>query len=376
MLVLTGLVKKHLLREAGLATHCAYRSAEFDIQARGISPTQREAIHVAHLCREISIMAPSWRRELKLAIPGSTLTLASVFTHQTPYVSWTIKKTIKRCELADLLIAVIDRTTASPQGFAAMVQAKMSADGDIALKNSSELKQFELLTTRPLFDLEAYGSPKQVDLRSYHPDSALLYGLATERSMHAFRPPWSRPYLETWLTADDLLRQAATGRLTASRRLSSSLLGLLEGSCGWRFDLPPPGADWRHFSSGSRADAWSELINYLLTETFGKLFSTSLGVAAGRGQRGQSDIISFISKSGTSLAKTFFVSGDSQSRGSPLENELQSESEDWTRRNVNDSFDGDGGFGDEGPQEFGADTPGGGVSSILIEIGNELEATR
>lgn len=162
------------------------------IRVRGWSPRRRpqwEPCFVAHLCASMGDVARRWRYTLRTSHPGLQLTLSVVFTHQSPYVKWTSNTGPKRCELADLLVAFIDRTAAQPRGIATVIQAKQSDTGSVKLTTSSEQKQFELLSERPTFDVDDQAGPRSVDLSRKARDVALLYGLT---------PPDSPPAAPRW----------------------------------------------------------------------------------------------------------------------------------------------------------------------------------
>jgi hypothetical protein len=227
---------------------------------------QWEPCFVAHLCASMGDVARRWRHTLRTSHPGLQLTLSAVFTHQSPYVTWTSKSGQKRCELADLLVAFIDRTAAQPRGIATVIQAKQSDSGSVKLTTFSERKQFELLSEKPTFDVDAKAGPRSVDLSRIAPDVALLYGLTPPDSPQP-APLWPP---DRWHTADGLASIRGTYAVMASDCLATTLVQIVRGKRGWSFDLPPGGADWRHFTSTSTRDDWAILVNYLLQRSFTK----------------------------------------------------------------------------------------------------------
>ena len=253
------------------------------IQIQGWSLPRRlqwEPCFVAHLCASMGDVARRWRHTLRTSHPGLQLTLSVVFTHQSPYVKWTSKGGLKRCELADLLIAFIDRTAAQPRGIATVIQAKQSDTGSVKLTTTSEQKQFELLSERPTFDVDDQAGPTSVDLSRKARDSALLYGLTPPDSPQA-APHWPH---DRWHTAGKLASMRGTYAVMASDCLAATLVQMVRGKRGWYFDLPPGGADWRHFTGTSPRHDWAKLVNYLLQRSFSKQVK-ALVDAGGSGDR-------------------------------------------------------------------------------------------
>lgn len=348
----------------------AYLAAEADIAANQIDPRHHEARHVAHLCREIGVLAGNWRTAIANLLPGVTLSMSSVFTHQSPYVTWANgNKPPPKCELADLLVVVIDKTSSTPTGRAILIQAKMSKAGSIKLSSTSEQNQFELLTKRPLFDVVTEKSPKRINLKSSSlPDSALLYGLATNHPyphIGLYCHPWWR---ETWLVEDQLSRFTALAPITASDCLGSTFVSLLLGSVGWEFSFPPSSQDWRYFNMQNPRDCWSELINYLLKDTFGKVLSKGHSRAAGRKTRGQEDVLCLISNSPLGRKMAFFTTSDTDSHLLSNFEDSDNAGIDWEEANFQNWMESDRGFGGGGRGDgdgFGEDGP---ISAIVIEV--------
>ena len=107
-------------------------------------------------------VAAAWRPALQTSHPGLQLNLSCVFTHQTPYVNWANSHAgfpRHRCELADLLIVFLDKKAAQPGGIATLIQAKQSDTGSVSLTNKSEKLQFDLLSSRPIFNVEGKAAP-------------------------------------------------------------------------------------------------------------------------------------------------------------------------------------------------------------------------
>ena len=230
----------------------------------GIGRAQWEPHFVAQLCGSMAGVARKWRPTLRSSYPRLQLKASIIFTHQSPYVKWTSLAGAKRCELADVLIAFIDRTGSPPQGAALLIQAKQSDSGRVVPTTSSEKKQFELLSTRPIFSVDAVAAPRTVDLQSKSPDVALLYGLTPPATSPANPAQWIQ---DRWKTAHNL-KMAGASHVNATHCLANTLVDLLNGNRGWSFDLPPPKSNWRHFAGGSAQDDWSMLINYLLDRSF------------------------------------------------------------------------------------------------------------
>lgn len=369
MIRITSSLAARLRFDACIASANAYASAVAGIAQYNVSATQYESWHVAYLCREIGQLAASWRAKLVAAAPGTTLSMSSVFTHQSPYVKWTNGSSSHRCELADLLIAVIDRRGIDPKGYAVLIQAKLSTCGSVTLSTPSERTQFDLLTNRPVFNVDAKVSPQKVDLSSYAPDSALLYGMATNAPLSPLGhyPYWHPCWPSTWLVADDLRQCAKQYAVAPADCLPSVLVGMLQGNFGWEFSLPPTGKDWQHFNAVTPRDYWSELINYLLKDTFGKVLSKRHGIAAGQKTRGRDDLLCFASSSEN---RAMFLDGFYHSRMYSNFGADETISDDWFQISSAQFMDGDGGIGgfDLGESDERHSGP---ISAVVFEIGRE-----
>ena len=132
-----------------------------DINSKGVARPQWEPRFVAALCVCMGNVAATWKTTLLSAHPGHSVSVSAVFTHQTPQVEWPIGSPTRRCELADLLIAFIDRPAA--KGFATLIQAKQSDSNSVTLSSTSEKTQYDLLSGRPVFDVVAKSAPASVN---------------------------------------------------------------------------------------------------------------------------------------------------------------------------------------------------------------------
>jgi hypothetical protein len=152
----------------------------------------------------------------------------------------------------------------------------------VTLRNRSEKTQFDLLSRRPVFDVDQTVAPTSVDLSGRWPDVALTYGLAPPASHPGPTPVWAN---HRWTIGNNLAQLASAYSVTASSCIADTLVDSLMGRCGWVFDLPPPGKSWMHFSGPQLRDDWSLIINFLIETTFAKPLA-SLQSAIGGGTRG------------------------------------------------------------------------------------------
>jgi hypothetical protein len=277
--------------------------------------------------------------------------------------------TKKQCELADVLLAFIDRTTGVPECYAILIQAKLSTTTTIALSNSSEQKQFELLSTRPVFDVTKSTAPKGVDLRHVSPDVALMYAIASQNSAPL---PNGHPGQHYWLTAYNL---STLSRYSVAGRdcLAYTLVGLLLQNVGWKFALPPVGRNWTYFANAGTRDDWSALINYLLNATFRNPLSTALQASAGRTDRGQEEVIQLVAPNSSGqqmLAMTQGLAGSltsqhfSEKGGSHPDGwQVLSQAKSLGISNGGDSSHGGGELDDNQSPEDGP------ISAVLFEVG-------
>ena len=308
MIKLTSIQASAFVSDACTQIKNSHDDAWNDITTAGLKRAQYEAQFVARLCTGARNIATSWRPRIRRINSSLRLSFASVFTHQSPYVKWS---TAHRCELADLLIAIIDRTTAPEMGMAVLIQAKQSDISSTHLASHSEKEQFDLLRGRPTFDVDAKIAPSGVDLMSYRPDNALMYGLAPPDAMPVKSSAWSS---HRWETADGLGSIPLPYHITASACLADGLVEQLQKKRGWSFELPPAKKDWKHFTSGANLDHWSALINYLLQVTFAKPLNQLKSSAGSPPDRGLDEPLYLIGR--TPKGKITFAVVDYDSIGS------------------------------------------------------------
>lgn len=342
-----------------------------EITTGRLPSSQHESKFVAHLCRAMAGVAKAWKNELSVASTGHSLSMATVFTHQSPYVKWNAGTAIKRCELADILFARIDRTSNNPKGVAMLVQAKVSTSSSVTLSSRSEKNQFDLFSARPNFDVDAPLATRGINLRGLSPDAALMYGL-TGPTAAALPNHFAWPH--HWLTANDLGRSAGTYAVTGEDCLAYTLVGMLMGNVGWDFVLPPVGGGWRSLASANPRDDWATLINYLLAQTFTKPLSIAQRISMGRLQRGQEDVVQLATTN--HVGQQMFFIGHDLTDSTTMQyfaGDGATDTNDWQVKSPNDgpAPGGDGGSIDVGEQ-FLADEPpeGGPVSAILFEVGD------
>ena len=346
---------------------------------RRLANPQEPAI-VAALNQCTPLYTSRWRSILAKTHPDVSLSTAAVFTHLTPKVTLHVDAAPGAgpliCELADQLVAVIDRRRQTAQrpavGRAMLIQAKMAKHGEVHI-GRSDSTQLKLLAERPKFSVTSpRNGPIDVDLRKRRPDVALFYGL--------FGPAFPRiccdccfPY-EQWSLRDNLSEFANHNgnsvHIDASATFASVVVGMLQGQYGWHFKLPPHRSDWNHFASKPR-DHWSYLISYLLHETFSKSFSkaTQASIGAATRSRGNETPLYFTASGGKRMSTNGMVhslSGRSNDHGS--ENQIE-----WERY----APSGDG--GDDGPPDIdtaSSEYAPGPISAIVFEIGNTNESDR
>lgn len=94
--------------------------------------------------------------------------------------------------------------------------------------------------------------------------------------------------------------------ISAQNCLADTLIQMLTGTQGWKFDLPPPNLTWQHFAQAHARDDWSMVINFLLEKTFSTALTT-LQSAVGGPDRG-GDYAMYL-QGRTELQRTTFFQG-------------------------------------------------------------------
>lgn len=208
-------------------------------------------------------IAAAW--SLPLASRGMHVKLTGVFCHQSPMVTYHVGGRHHRCELADLLVVVDNRTRYCNGRRAALIQAKMASKAEtVDVKKGSGWTQLALYQGWPLFDFElaTYGL-KSVNL-TLGSDSHCsgTYGII-DRHWHRSRAPrWSQhPANPT------------PKKTRGYPELGCFLARMLAGHAGF----------------GRAVDAsvnptWTKVVDALMRETFRKTFrhSSTLGKTAPR----------------------------------------------------------------------------------------------
>jgi hypothetical protein len=365
---------RNLRRSACYEISQSHLAAKAEIHAKSSRPSIWETVFVGHVCRAMGAVAGVWKGQLAVIKPSLVLSMASVFTHQSPMVIWSVGGVRKRCELSDVLLAIIDRTAAVPSGIATLVQAKLSSSSTVLLAPGSEQTQFDLLATRLPFDLAKSGAPKGIDLRQPSSELALMYGVTG-----ASGPPVPCPFGPShhWLMGENLATSTVPYKVLAEHCLAFTLVGMLLGNRGRQFRLAAAGQSWQDFNKASPRDDWSTLINYLLEETFSKALTAAHSFSMGRGGRGQDDLLYLIKANSVGGRRHFWGQG---LRGSLFEERYRTETPiddiDWMPhdpREYHADYDGGDSIGGGGNRSDGEPTDGGPMSAIVFEIGPRRE---
>ena len=225
--------------------------------------THYEPVFAAHLCASLSRLATPWGVALQQIDPTASLSISSIFTHQRPYVTFNSNGSAQQCELADVMVALIDRTNPSNTlSRCIFVQAKRSDCPTITLIESNDLIQLHLYTNRPAFGVKRKNSPQNISFPNALPDTALNYGITPPKYIQATAAPsaWGT---DRWRLAN-ALNGYANATVTASVPLQDLLVDLLEGGAGYNFELSSPGDSWTVlYQAGNK---WSALINFILQD--------------------------------------------------------------------------------------------------------------
>lgn len=347
----------------------SHRKAWNYIKNRGIKRPQWEPLFVAYLCAAMRDLANSWKPRISSIDPTLQLSVSAVFTHQSPYVEWSSGGNLDKCELADLVIAFVDKTSLPGSGFAMLVQAKQGDGSPLLLGSKSEKKQFHLLHHRPRFDVKAKSAPTGVSLpttRNGH-DLGLFYGMNPPKNAATNPPPWGN---HRWNAGGDLSTAPVLNQVSVPTCLAKTLVRQLQGAEGWSFDLPPAHTpSWSYFTG---KDDWAALINYLLEETFSKPLR-SLRSMMRQPNRGNDHAMFLQSYSPARNAMFFYSDAPDEARnGEPLYWIADSpEHTQWmaTDHSLNELGGGNsgGGSGNEGTDEFEPES--GPISAVVFEIG-------
>jgi hypothetical protein len=202
---------------------------------------------------------------------------------------------------------------------AVLIQAKQSDTASTHLTTYSEKEQFDLLSGRPSFDVDARSAPAAVGLMAYEPDNALMYGLT---------PPDATPAMPSNLSIIGgippitfvVSHQNSTfqQRHVSPRVLSNSCRACEVGtSISLRQRRTGPIS-----SSGAAEDDWPALINYLLVVTFFKPLKQLKNPAGSPPDRGLNEPLYLIGRapSGVSIFAVMDYDGPgSHSSGTKLE---------------------------------------------------------
>ncbi len=222
---------------------------------KAAAAAKSEPWYVAHLCSRMPELARQWNAILKSTGRPFTLDLSSVFIHGVPHAQFGTST----CEVADLLVAIVDHRQTPAKGRATLIQAKMNSSHLLSL-NKPESVQLELLGRRPRFALVKPRLPKiNFDISGVARD-ATMYGGAFRcgrcyrHKCRAFPPT----VVAGWTAGNAVRLPSTTDEVLLDRSMSNVFVDLLFGWLGEPFDYDPTMA----VPSGS----WSHLINYLLRQ--------------------------------------------------------------------------------------------------------------
>jgi hypothetical protein len=343
-----------------------------------VSARAGEVIMVSHFCLSMMDAARSWNVELQRIGKPYALTVSTVFTHQRPYVRFTSNSPNPGCEMADMLVVVVDRTTPAPTGTALLLQAKLSDQHYVNLTNASERKQFELFAQHPAFNMRA-GGPQGVILPLATARAGLLYGITGAahigpRGVHIFPWPW---HPHAWYNSSPIAGGGLTYRADARECIAHMLVDMLTMQAGSAF-VPS------HAINTAAPSSWDDVINYLLQTTYYQPLNARNRANAGRPMRGDSVLMVNRGSGGTFFAAhttpsdpvgpTAWIEVDASEDGPSKEA--------WREGSINDvdyfleslvkqfSSSSSGGGGDVGEPPVGAVQEYGSISTVVIEIVN------
>lgn len=337
---------------------------------------------VSHFCLSMMDAARSWNMELQRLGKPYALTVSTVFTHQRPYVRFTYNGQNKGCEMADILVVVVDRTTQAATGTALLLQAKLSGEHYVDLTSASERKQFELFAEYPVFDMRADG-PQGVVLSQATARAGLRYGITGAAylgrgSVHINQRRW-RPH--AWYNSSPIAGVGLTYRADARECIAHKLVDMLSMQAGSAF-VP------NHAINTVAPSTWDDVINYLLRTTFHQTLNTRNPANAGRPIRGAELIMSYMDGGSehflTAVSAPSDIEGPVSWLGAGIiakddEGDTNAEREKLElmldkmvqrlKREFVERPSGGGGGDDKNPPEVEGET-GGEISAIVIEIVN------
>jgi hypothetical protein len=335
-----------LLTEASKQTRLAHQKAA--------ARAGHEPAFVAHLCSRMPELAKQWNAVLKSAGCSFTLDLTSVFIHGVPHAQFGAST----CELADLLVAIVDHRHKPAKGRATLIQAKMNS-GRLLSLNSTEAVQLRLLETRPVFSLV---KPKVLGVTfdiSAAARSATLYGGAFECTCSDPKClQFPSPGMEAWTAGEALTVPSKTRQVLLDQTMAKALVDLLLGWAGQPFNYDPLVTD----KSGS----WSHLINHLIQNARNSTYMAATASGASRSRVRQGSMHLQIA-TGASI-RHLFQYGEPQY--------MRQHSHEQPRSFVESDPGGDGGDDDFNLQIGEGEPEGGAPSVIVFEInGNGRDGT-
>lgn len=225
---------------------------------------QHEPFFVAHLCASLSRLAIPWGAELMQIDPNAYMSICSVFTHQRPYITYTNESDVtEQCELADVMIALIDRSDPSNvESKCLFVQAKRDDSPTVTLNKNEDLVQLRLYQKRPPFNVLRATGPQSIKFPTM-PDTSLNYGITppSDIKSKAAHATWGH---DRWRLANDPSKSLVGNTVNATIPLQDLLADLLDGSAGSKFALSKAGDCWDVLQKSG--DSWSALINYILQD--------------------------------------------------------------------------------------------------------------
>jgi hypothetical protein len=333
---------------------------------------------VSHFCLSMMDAARSWNAELQRLGKPYALTVSTVFTHQRPRVRFASASPNQGCEMADMLVVVVDRTTDAPTGTALLLQAKLSDDHHVDLTSPSERKQFELFAQHPVFNMRA-GGPQGVVIPPVTASAGLLYGITgaahiDPSGVHIFPWPW---HPHAWYNSSPIAGGGLTYRADARECIAHMLVDMLTMKAGSAF-VPS------HAINTAAPSSWDDVINYLLQTTYYQPLNARNRANAGRPIRGDSVLMVNRGSGGTFFAAhttpsdpvgpTGWIEVDASEDGPSKEA--------WRAGSIDDvdsileslvkqlSSSSSGGGGDVGEPPVGAVQEYGSISTVVIEIVN------